>query len=148
MAMAKTVNRAGCTRWDERNTLATRTRLYTHEGREHRWKQSGIRGDARPVTQEEGQVIWKERRVAFQNKTWISQDTKPNHRTSLTAVWQSARCFMFFLTPHVCADSLSPARAASLALSPPAWPSPLFSAGNHTISIVCLENIGEFITWE
>ena len=33
-----------------------RQRLYTHEGGEHRWKQSGIRDDVRPGTQEEGQV--------------------------------------------------------------------------------------------
>ena len=30
--------------------------LYTHEEGRPRWKQSGIRGDVRPVTQEEGQV--------------------------------------------------------------------------------------------
>ena len=33
-----------------------RQRLYTHEEGEHRWKQSGIRDDVRPGTQEEGQV--------------------------------------------------------------------------------------------
>ena len=38
----KTMDKAGCTRQDEQNTLATRTgedKDYTHEGREHRWKQ-------------------------------------------------------------------------------------------------------------
>ena len=54
-----------------------RHRLHTHQGREHRWKQSGIRGDVRPVTQEEGQVTWNKRRVTFQNKTWNSHDRKP-----------------------------------------------------------------------
>ena len=47
-AMNKAVNRAGCTRQDER-TLAMRTgedKDFTHEGGEHRWKQSRIRGDA------------------------------------------------------------------------------------------------------
>ena len=53
-----------------------RQRLYTHEGGEHRWKQSGIRDDVRPVTQEEGQVTWNKRRVTFQNETWNSQDKK------------------------------------------------------------------------
>uniref|UniRef100_A0A671TQZ6 Retrotransposon gag domain-containing protein n=1 Tax=Sparus aurata TaxID=8175 RepID=A0A671TQZ6_SPAAU len=33
-----------------------RQRQYIHQGREHRWKQSGIRGDVRPVTREEGQA--------------------------------------------------------------------------------------------
>ena len=33
-----------------------RQRLYTHEGGEHRWKQSRIRDEVRPGTQEEGQV--------------------------------------------------------------------------------------------
>ena len=50
----KAVNKAGCTRQDEPNTLATRTgedKDYIHiRGREHRWKESGIRGDARLVT--------------------------------------------------------------------------------------------------
>ena len=49
----------------------------------HWWKQSGIRGDVRPVTQEEGQVAWNERIVIFQNETWNSQDKKtqdtPHH---------------------------------------------------------------------
>ena len=34
-----------------------RQRLYTHEGGRHRCKQSGIRDDVRPGTQEEGHVI-------------------------------------------------------------------------------------------
>ena len=63
----------GRTKYSDR----VRQRLYTHEGGEHRWKQSGIRDDVRPVTQEEGQVTWNERRVTFQNKTWNSQDKKP-----------------------------------------------------------------------
>ena len=45
-----------------------RQRLYTHEGGEHRWKQSGIRDDVRPGTQEEGQVLKREENY-FQNKT-------------------------------------------------------------------------------
>ena len=57
-----------------------RQRLYTHEGREHRWKQSGIRVDTRQVTQEEGHMTWNERRVTFQNKTWNSKDRKTQTR--------------------------------------------------------------------
>ena len=49
----------------------------------NRWKQSGIRGDIRPVTHEEGQVTWNKRRVIFQNKTWNSQDKKPRTRHPL-----------------------------------------------------------------
>ena len=54
----KAVIKAGCNRRDEQNGNEDRgrQRLYTHEVREHRWKQSGIREDVRPVTQEEGQV--------------------------------------------------------------------------------------------
>ena len=63
--------------------------LYTHEEGWHRWKTSGIRGDIRLVTQEEGPVTWNERRVTFQNKTWNSQDKKKQDKTSLTTVWQA-----------------------------------------------------------
>ena len=62
------------------NAERGRQRLYIHEGREHRWKQSGIRDDIGPVTQEEGQVTYSEWRVNFQNKTWNSQDRKPMTR--------------------------------------------------------------------
>ena len=53
----------------------------THQGRGHGWKQSGIRGDVRPVTHKEGQVTWNERRVTFLNKTGSSQDKKKQNKT-------------------------------------------------------------------
>ena len=74
------------TRQDDK--ILWQQRLYTHGGGEHRWKQSRIRDEVRPGTQEEGQVTWNERTVTFQNKTWISQDKKTQDRTSLTAMWQ------------------------------------------------------------
>ena len=46
----------------------------------NRWKQSGIRENIRPVTHEETQVTWNERRVTFQNKTGSSRDKKPRTR--------------------------------------------------------------------
>ena len=53
--MAEVINRTNEILW-QRGQGRTDYRLYTYEGREHRWKQSGIRGDTRLVTQEEGQV--------------------------------------------------------------------------------------------
>ena len=60
-----------------------RGRLYTHVGGEHRWKQSRIRDDVRPGTQEEGQVTWNERRVTFKIKHEIhktDRKTRQPHR--------------------------------------------------------------------
>ena len=82
----KAVNKAECTWQDERNTLATRTgedKDYIHM-REQRWKQSGIREDGRPVSQEEGQVTWTRGELLFKIKHVIHKTKKNQYRTSLT----------------------------------------------------------------
>ena len=62
-----------------------RQRHYTHEGGRHRCKQSGIRDDVRPGTQEEGHVIWNEREVTFKIKHESTRQTP--RQDNLTAMW-------------------------------------------------------------
>ena len=67
LGCGKAVNKAGAineykTHWHKTNQDAD---YLTHEGEGNRWKQSGIRDDIRPGTQEEGQGTWNERGVAL-----------------------------------------------------------------------------------